>query len=211
MPIIFQHSISGEHQLAVWHITETAVFFQNRVLSPNNRSHPQALLRYLAARYLLGELMPDFPYGSIEISPSGKPELPGSHLHFSLSHCGDYAAAIISEKGSVGIDLEATSDRIFRIKHKFLSGTEQELLCQVVGAEQLHEGEEAANCLTLAWSAKESVYKWQGESGIDFIRDIALQESDRESGQLNFHFTPRKLDLKVNFLLLEKLVLTWIH
>ena len=111
----------------------------------------------------------------------------------------------------MGIDLEATGDRIFRIRHKFLSDTEQEFLRLSAGLEQLQEGEEAARWLTLAWSAKEAVYKWQGESGIDFIRDIALQESARESAQLNFHFTPRKLDLKVNYSQLENLTLTWIH
>lgn len=211
MPIIFQHSTSNRPLLAVWKIAEAADYFSAKV--PLNRSiaHPQVQLRHLAARFILDELMPGFPYENIEIAPSGKPFLPGNDVQFSLTHCGDYAAAILSGSGAVGIDLEATGDRIFRIRHKFLSDEEQELLRTTAGLSDLQEGPLAAQWLTRAWSAKESVYKWHGEAGIDFTKDIQLVGINLMDRELHFKFAPIDSLLQINYHSLEDLELTWIE
>jgi phosphopantetheinyl transferase len=210
MPIIFQHSSLEGPQLAVWKIEEPLPFFENTVPVASHIPHPQVRLRHVAARYLLNELRPGFPYHQLQIADSGKPYLPGEELHFSLTHCGDFAAAIVSEKGSVGVDLEATGDRIFRIRHKFLSDQEQLLLQTVAGLSDLQEGALASQCLTRAWSAKESVYKWQGKSGIDFIRDIRITNVDLATQELQINFIPIERLLRINYYSLEGLELTWL-
>lgn len=210
MPIIFQHPAQTSPRLAVWKITEPVDFFEKTVPEASHIPHPQVRLRHVAARYLLNELMPGFPYDQLEIADSGKPHLPGTDVHFSLTHCGDYAAAILSQQGSVGIDLEATGDRIFRIRHKFLSDQEQAILVAAADLNDLQEGSEASRWLTRAWSAKESIYKWYGESGVDFIRDISLLDIDVPSQKMIVHFAPTNSPLTLNYYSLEGLELTWV-
>lgn len=210
MPIIFQHSFLEGPQLAVWKIVEPLDFFETTVPDSSNILHPQVRLRHVAARYLLNALQPGFPYHQLQISESGKPYLSGECLHFSLSHCGDFAAAIVSEKGSVGVDLEASGDRIFRIRHKFLSDQEQAVIQTIAGLSDLQKGALASQWLTRAWSAKESVYKWQGKAGIDFIRDIQIVNVDLATQELQINFTPSKRLLRVNYHSLEGLELTWL-
>ena len=210
MPIIFQHPAEPSPSLAVWRIVEPLYFFESTVPEASYISHPQVRLRHVAARYLLNELMPGFPYAQLQIAESGKPHIPGDGLHFSLSHCGDYAAAIISEAGSVGIDLEASGDRIFRIRHKFLSDEEQSVLQSNAGLPDLQEGGEAARWLTRAWSAKESIYKWYGALGIDFIKDISLAAVDVAAQKMCFHFAPADAKLWLSYRSLEGLELTWV-
>lgn len=43
------------------------------------------------------------------VSRGGKPSLPGSLVHFNLSHSGGRAAVVLSEAGPVGVDLEPWS------------------------------------------------------------------------------------------------------
>jgi phosphopantetheinyl transferase len=210
MPIIFQHSTTEGPPLAVWKIEEPLDFFETTVPVASHIPHPQVRLRHVAARYLLNELRPGFPYHQLQIADSGKPYLPGEALHFSLTHCGDFAAAIVSEKGSVGVDLEAIGDRIFRIRHKFLSDQEQSLIQTITGLSDLQEGDLASQWLTRAWSAKESVYKWQGKAGIDFIRDIQIEHVDLATQELQINFTPAESLLRVNYHSLEGLELTWL-
>lgn len=210
MPIIFQHPAQRSPQLAVWKITEPVDFFEGTVPTASQISHPQVRLRHVAARYLLNELMPGFPYDQLEIADSGKPYLPGTDVHFSLTHCGDFAAAILSQQGSVGIDLEATGDRIFRIRHKFLSDQEQAILVAAGDLNDLQEGSEAARWLTRAWSAKESIYKWYGESGVDFIRDISMTAIDVAAQRMSFRVAPADAQLWLCYRSLEGLELTWV-
>ncbi|MDQ6844770.1 MAG: 4-phosphopantetheinyl transferase, partial [Bacteroidota bacterium] len=80
-------------------------------------THWHKRLQHLAGRYLLQELYPDFPYHLIEIADTKKPFLTGEKYHFSISHCGDYAAVIVSKEMRVGIDIELIRQKIELIKH----------------------------------------------------------------------------------------------
>lgn len=93
----------------------------------------------------------------------GKPYLQNSPLSISLSHCRHYLCMAVAEEGiPVGIDIEEIQPRIQRVQHKFLS--EQEL--QHIGNSLLY--------LTLAWSAKEAVYKIAGRQAGAFGQHISL-------------------------------------
>ena len=157
MPLFYQHNINDNTKLAVWHITESEDFFLEKVPLQNSVSHPHKRLQHLAARYLLDILQPGFPFHLIEITDSKKPLLSNLEFHFSVSHCGDYAAAIVSGNSLVGIDVELIAPGVERIKHKFLSEKEILLLPEC-----------NTRFLTLCWSAKEAIYKWYGKGGVDF-------------------------------------------
>ena len=110
--------------MGVWKIEESEAFFLSRVPLQRNITHPHKRLQHLAGRYLLPCLFANFPHHEIEIADTRKPFLPDEQYHFSISHCGDYAAALVSSTSRVGIDIEMITQRVDKIKHKFLHPTE---------------------------------------------------------------------------------------
>ena len=128
MPLIYQHQINENSRLGVWHITEAEGFFLERVPLQRSITHPHKRLQHLAGRCLLTELVPDFPHDLIRIADTRKPFLANEAWHFSLSHCGDYAAAIVSSTQRVGVDVELVSDKVARVQHKFLTKEELDLV-----------------------------------------------------------------------------------
>ena len=202
MPLFYQHNINDTSKLAVWHITEHENFFLEKVRLQKAISHPHKRLQHLAGRYLLQLLHPEFPLHLIEIAESNKPLLQDQSYHFSISHCGDFAAAIISENESAGIDVELITPKVELIQHKFLSGDELNLLPEL-----------NATFLTLCWSCKEAVYKWYGRGGVDFknhihIRNITVKDV-RGFVECAFVKDIQK-DLCIHFHLFENLCLAWV-
>ena len=170
MPLTFQKQIDEATKIGVWHITEAEEFFLQCVPLQRSITHPHKRLQHLAGRYLLRELFPAFPLKLIEIANTRKPFLPNEAFHFSISHCGDFAAAIVSTESRVGVDIEIPHVKIEKIRHKFLSEKEQLLLNALK--------EDHDQMLTLAWSVKEAVFKWFGEGEVDFIDHIHIEKID---------------------------------
>ncbi len=208
MPLFYQHNINHSAKLAIWHITEPEGFFLKKVSLQSNITHWHKRLQHLAGRYLLQELYPDFPYHLIEIADTRKPFLPNEKYHFSISHCGDYAAVIISEEKRVGIDIELITPKVELIKHKFLSEEEIEL---VNGQWSMVNGE--LQLLTLLWNCKEAVFKWYGNGGVDFKNNIIIKEiiSGDSNGTVNCVFIKEEETLLlIHYKFFDNLSLAWI-
>ena len=202
MPLFYQHNINQTTRLAVWNIGEPEDFFLNKVPLQKEIHHPHKRLQHLAGRYLLQLLHPGFPLHLIEIADSNKPLLTNEAFHFSISHCGDFAAAIISKDKVVGIDVESVQLKIESIKHKFLSEQEQKLLPAMT-----------AQLLTLLWSCKEAVYKWYGKGGVDFKKDIIIDNISIKDNQgiVTCRFMKEsQMVLNLSFHLFHGLCLAWI-
>jgi len=211
MPIIFQQNPTSQLQIAVWHISEPLSFFEQQVMAERTIEHPQVRARHLAARHLLLQLRPSFSLSDLVVADSGKPLVADDSFYFSLSHCANHAAAIVSTAGPVGIDLEPSGDRIFRIRHKFLSDEDQACLQAGAGLLQLQEGTAAAQWLTRCWSAKESIYKWHGASGIDFREQIRLEKIEPLKKTLYFFFAPTGQSVQVVYERVQGMELTWVQ
>ena len=209
MPLLLQHHISGNIKLAVWKIEEDETFFLSRVQHQNAVHHPHKRLQHLAGRYLLTFLQPYFPIDKIEVTKSRKPFLPSNDYRFSISHCGDYAAAIISTDNQVGIDIEMYSSKIEIVKQKFLSDEELNLITIL---ETSHPGLFARYQLyTLCWCAKEAVYKWWGNGQLDFKKNIIIRHIDVDQKEILISFNKETYDLvlQLHFLLLPQSSVVW--
>ena len=67
--------------------------------------------------------------------------------------------------------------------------------------------------LTIAWSAKEAVYKWYGKGEVDFKKDILFNSWKQQNNEGYLHCTFSKeqpVQLVVHYRLFDALVLTWI-
>ncbi|HVK97991.1 MAG TPA: 4'-phosphopantetheinyl transferase superfamily protein, partial [Flavisolibacter sp.] len=155
MPIFFQHQVDENTRLGIWKIEEDVSFFD--VPLQREIKHINKKLQHLAGRFLLRYLFDDFPLQLIQIADTRKPFLQSEAFHFSISHCGDYAAAIVSRDKRVGIDIEIPTEKVQRIKHKFLHSDEFDLFNSTVQDEDSNLQTEN---LTLLWSCKEAVFKW---------------------------------------------------
>ncbi len=203
MPIFFQHQINETTRLGIWKIEETEDFFKGNVPQHRDVTHPHKRLQHLAGRFLLQFLFPDFPYDLIQIADTRKPFLPDEQFHFSISHCGDYAAAIVSRDSRVGIDIEIPVERIVRIRDKYLSSDEK-IKWSVGGLKP------DARKLTLLWSCKESVFKWYGNGGVDFSEQIQLINQHHDTETIDCIFTKNKSSLSIQYRIFDHLVLAWV-
>jgi phosphopantetheinyl transferase len=206
VPIFFQHQINESTRLGIWKIEETEEFFLSNVPLRQEVTHPLKRLQHLAGRFLLQFLYPGFPYELIRIADTRKPYLPNEQYHFSISHCGDYAAAIVSSRQRVGVDIEIASEKAEKIKNKFLTPNEQLIFSLTThGSFPTNIG-----ITTLLWSAKESVYKWFGNGGVDFRKHIQLEGLHENDETIIGQFAKTKQELLIHYRRLDHLILTWI-
>jgi len=171
MSVFFQKDIDKETKLGIWQIEEEEAFFLQKVAPQRNVSNEHKRMQHLAGRYLLTWLFDDFPAALIQIADTRKPFLENEAYHFSISHCGLYAAALVSKTKRVGVDIEMVTPKIQKIKNKFLSEEEQKM---IIG--QWPVTISASNPLTLLWSCKEAVFKWYGLGSVDFKEHIVVKE-----------------------------------
>jgi phosphopantetheinyl transferase (holo-ACP synthase) len=218
MPLFYQHTINGNTKLGVWRIEEAEDFFLEKVPLKRDVFHPFKRLQHLAGRYLLPVLYEDFPLEEIIIADTRKPFLENEKYHFSISHCGEYAAAIVSLKSRVGVDVEFVTPRIQHISKKFLGEKEQHFfnedyqgfLDQWGLKEKIY-----IEFLTLIWSAKEAIYKWNGRGQVDFKEHIQLYGAitfhENDWMELPFIFSKEyPIPLTVYAKIFEGVVLAWV-
>jgi phosphopantetheinyl transferase len=207
LPLVYQHTINSNTKAGLWHIAEPEDFFLEKVPLKRDVTHPHKRLQHLAGRYLLPTLFEDFPLNEILIADTRKPFLPDEKYHFSISHCGNYAAAIVSSTQRVGVDIEQPTDKILRISNKFLTQHEKMFLDEQMGTAQLLQ------LATLLWSTKESMFKWFGDGGVDFREHMHIEtiEGNDEEGKLICSFQKfDPLPLTVQYRFMKELVMSWV-
>lgn len=213
MPLFYQHNINDHTKLALWHITENESFFVEKVVIKNEITHPHKRLQHLAGRYLLQLLDVDFPLHLISISESKKPLLTNEKFHFSISHCGAYAAAIISANNKVGIDVEIVTPKIDLVKTRFLTESELAVAADVERKVDASESISDHQIHTLFWSSKEAIYKWYGKGALSFKRNMALRKLSLVNGKgiIGAHFIKEDTtDLQIHFRFFGELCLAWV-
>ena len=89
----------------------------------------------------------------------GKPHFKNSKNFLSISHSNEMVAVSIDQKATTGIDIQWITDKIIRIKEKFLNPKEQ----QITSNDPLE--------LTYYWSIKEALFKIYGK------KDAFLKEN----------------------------------
>lgn len=169
MPQIFSKISAGEFQILVWKIEEPLAFFETfpKSWSTPTIENPLKKLESIAARYCLHQLCSEFEKLILIQNNRNRPYFTDSDWHISLTHSYPYVAAACSRKKRVGIDVEKPGRNIEKIAPRFLCAAE------------LAKWKDSSNLLTLAWSAKESIYKAVGKPGLSFQQEIELQDFDQ--------------------------------
>ena len=211
MALFYQHTINDGTKLGIWRIEEPEEFFLEKVPLKRDVSHPYKRLQHLAGRYLLPALFDDFPLEEILIADTNKPFLEDEQYHFSISHCGNFAAAIVSNHQRVGVDIELVTPRIKTIGPKFLNDEENLFLKNYEHLPALH-----LELTTILWSVKESLFKWYGEGKVDFKHHMQLAGavSFRANEWIELPFVFNKNELlrfTISARIFDGLVLAFVH
>lgn len=161
MPLLTEIKQEPYLSVVVWRIADTEVFSPDLLSSDDLKmlgeiTSPLKKSQFLASRHVLINLL---NCGSISYNSNGKPF--ATNKHISNSHSGNFIAAIGSDEGSVGVDIQVYTSKIEKIKSRFLSE-----------AEDFYS--QSVKTLTLAWSLKESLYKIRGTPEIFFKEHIRL-------------------------------------
>lgn len=178
--------ISDQHDSnvswGVWKVEETVEELQDGLIMSafdkrefEQITHPTRVMEWVAARKAMQTLAQGFgiDYKGIFKEANGKSFLQDNKTNISISHTKDYAAVILNAQKPVGIDIELLKEKIELIAHKFISPEEFEFIEKDMGK------------LTIAWCAKEAVYKCLGVDGISFKDHIRLADfAVLERGQL---------------------------
>ncbi len=160
-----QKKVSSYHKIAFAKVdysreNELFEFLSKKKIALNQLSsfsNQKRKIEWMTIRYLL-EKTHDIP-DEVIYNDHGKPFFLKSKSHLSISHSHDMVAISINEKSNTGIDIQLISNKIIRIKHKFLSKTE--LANVATNTEEL----------TLYWSSKEALFKVYGK------KDAYLKEN----------------------------------
>lgn len=154
---------------------------------------------HLACRVLLKELLGVETL--VDYYPTGAPFLPHMPLYISISHTKDFVAVILDEH-STGIDLEYRSDRIVKIRSRFMSAEEEACV------EPQHEVEH----LLIHWCAKETLFKVMGQENIDFQEHLHVRPfpyGDQGVLIAAETRTPDRLEYELAYQVTPEYVLTW--
>ena len=165
MPLYHKNvSKEGDFLVAIWQITETAEELvsslpDGEILLVEAVGRFKAVSRraeWLAVRRLMHEV------GCREIikyHPSGRPYFESGSFHISISHTRGYAAIALHRTLPIGVDIEQRTEKVCRVKDKFLSNEEKSFL---------PSEKKNVEALLVIWTAKEAVFKLVDREGIDF-------------------------------------------
>lgn len=162
MPLYREWSSDDYSLAAIWEIKEPESFFIERTAIQPAIKNEKRRLEHLCGRFLLKYLENDFPLLNIKPDEHDKPRIANNQFYFSISHSFPYVAVVISPYVECGIDIQVWHPKIESIQHKFLSETEQFFF------------KNDPRLITLAWTAKEAAYKWQGRRGVEFIDHLPI-------------------------------------
>jgi 4'-phosphopantetheinyl transferase EntD len=174
----------AENLQAIDYLTETELSEFSAI------QHHQRKKEYLSIRYILRQL----DITDSIIYKRQKPYL-SSDLHISISHNKDFAGLAISEF-PCGFDIESISERVMRVRNKYLTEKEKQL------------AKEDVTLYTLFWSVKEAIYKWDN-SHIDFRETIQILSVDELQKTVRVY--TKRGERKLNYRSIQgTAILSWI-
>lgn len=151
------------------HLTESDKEYLATLTAPSRREQ-WATARTILRREL-GESA-EFRYAASGALVLASPV--GEFNYLSVSHCEEWVAVMLCGV-RCGVDIESLGRGFSKVASRYISHEEREMFGDKVG-----EYFEA-----LMWSAKEALYKYGGNAGLDFINDMVVTSIDTSEQTLS--------------------------
>lgn len=201
--VYFDRQTDNLH-ICVWHVTESLE--ELFALLPDDitvrqeaerrfRSIPRQI-EWVAVRVLLCKMLNrQVP---ILYDNEGAPYLADyEHLDISISHTKGYVAVALAAHGAVGIDVEHRSERVIRVRDRFLASDEEA---------------PTLTSLLLHWSAKETAFKMLHRRKVNFLKDLhVIPFSEQQHGAFDLQetYTDNEETLRIHYAVFPDFVLTY--
>ena len=127
------------------------------------RRREAMMWRYIIRRELGADVQ-------ISYDDNGAPRLDNRDEHIGVAHSADFVAVIISPE-RCAVDIERLDRNFERVAARYIRPEEQALSRD----ERLP---------AVLWCAKETLYKFSGERGLDFLRDVKVLDVDIEQARV---------------------------
>ena len=196
MPQLSVEKINSHTTLLAWEITETEEQLKSQlpesvleIITNKNYKSESRRLEVMATYALLISYLKKTSV-IIDHNSNGQPLLDGFYI--SISHTNGYACVLLSTQKVVAIDIEYRSDRIERIRSKFLRSD---------------EAFTSIEDLLLVWSAKETLYKYFSEDDLMYNEMKVESISDSSLSMTNLKTNEKKM---VSYLSTPNYVLTYL-
>lgn len=198
MPLIIKNKVSDNSVLTIWKVEESLddllfdfCFKEDEHKMFSSITNEGRKKQWLITRILLSELS-----GSedlwITYDDNRKPHLNNIKYSISISHTQDYVAILFGENVQLGIDIEKLHPRIYKIRNKFCSETENSYLT---------DDEFLLSRLYLIWSAKEALFKMYGKGNLDFRKNLHIHPFEfKPPGKLATKIKYKDVDVSVELL-----------
>jgi len=185
MPLKFQIK-NDESAILVWYLNETEEWFSNKIQLSENElykldriSNSLKRITFYAVRWILKEN----GISSLNYNENGKPEILNGFI--SISHSGNWLVIQVSKNKEIGIDIEKISDRILKIKNRFLTEIELDQICN-----------NNIEKMILCWSTKEAIFKKYGGETVFFKEKINVLAIDETKKQIIVEFENKNVMVK---------------
>lgn len=192
MPLIRDVVLERGIRLCLWQITEPIEALPVPLNKDLSNVKSMTRRREILAVYALLESMTGRNDLVIGHDAFGRPTLPGCHV--SISHTRGWAALMLSDECSVGVDIEYVSDRVCRVTDRFIRPDEEKdgLARQLIN-----------------WSAKETVYKLCYEDNLQFFEMRLKSFVPLNKGMVEVENMKRSEFVGVNYEINSDFVLTY--
>lgn len=189
----------------IWKMEETPELLLSQLTNKedlirfiDSTTSPARVFERIAVRVLLKTLLGEEK--TISYQSNGKPYFEDRSVNISISHTKDYVAIILSQSPLLGIDIEYTSDRVKRIRTRFISDMEY------------IDPENETLHLLLHWSAKETMYKALSREKIDLKNNFHIKKfTPQNQGffEAQETFTEDSLNFRIQYIVTDDYVVTY--
>ncbi len=126
----------------------------------------------------------DFTDLNIKRTENGAPELLiKENINkplFSISHKTNYIFCAAQNHGSLGIDLEEISERLIKVKEKYVSKEEEEILLSC-NRDSANLYPSLIHLYTALWASKEAIIKYLNKSFYDIAKNAILTKIEKNT------------------------------
>ena len=211
MPFIQLTDLPSKKSFLVWELKETESeliqLFQpdhldkQSLLDITNR---KKRLEFLGGRISIKTLAlkMGIPFYGLSNDQYGKPHLIDSSCQVSVSHCFPFAAGILSQDVTVGIDIQILDPKLLTLAPKFLNSNE------------LAFSESNLAMIGVLWADKESLYKVYGRKRLIFRENLEVSKFNLDNyGKLSgkIKFDGQILIHPLSYAITDRFVLCYTH
>ncbi len=129
----------------------------------SRRRRESLMWRYIVRRELGADV-------EILYDENGAPKLANREVCVGVSHSDDFVAVLLSAT-RCAVDIERLDRDFERVAERYVSAEERAL-------------SQDERLLATVWSAKETLYKYAGERGLNLLEDLHIDSVDFENGHI---------------------------